>query len=177
MVGEFKVEVLTYKLATEIAVRLAELDSLVYHHLGKLYADTIWQETNFLRPLPQKWNLSHIAWALERDPVGFWIVSKKSTDLVHTHRVAVHPRWQGHGVGQRLLKSVLQASQEINARQLTLMVIAGNRPAISFYERLGFSPLAGQALVDFALLKANVIIQKNQLLIGEYTYIALEMKI
>ena len=54
--------------------------------------------------------------------------------------VAVHPDWQGHGIGARLFGELFKAAAELSPKieRIELMVREGNVGAIRLYERLGF---------------------------------------
>lgn len=52
--------------------------------------------------------------------------------------MAVADRWQGRGVGQRLLETLLAAADEVGADRLELDVYVDNARAIALYEKLGF---------------------------------------
>jgi ribosomal protein S18 acetylase RimI-like enzyme len=51
--------------------------------------------------------------------------------------VFVAPDFQGHGVGQALIKALIAAARQ-EVEQLTLAVVASNESAIALYERNGF---------------------------------------
>jgi len=52
--------------------------------------------------------------------------------------MAVADRWQGRGVGQRLLEALLAAADEVGAVRVELDVYVDNVRAIGLYEKLGF---------------------------------------
>jgi ribosomal protein S18 acetylase RimI-like enzyme len=58
------------------------------------------------------------------------------TDLT----VAVHPDWQGRGLGSLLFKTLIEAATQLSppVRRIELFVRAGNLDAIRLYQRLGF---------------------------------------
>ena len=58
------------------------------------------------------------------------------TDLT----VAVHPAWQGRGVGSRLFRALFAAAADLTPKveRIELMAREGNTDAIRLYERLGF---------------------------------------
>jgi GNAT superfamily N-acetyltransferase len=59
----------------------------------------------------------------------------------HLH-IDLLPRLQGKGVGRALMERLLDALDEQNVPGVHLEVAPGNRRAIGFYERLGFSRLS-----------------------------------
>jgi ribosomal protein S18 acetylase RimI-like enzyme len=56
------------------------------------------------------------------------------TDLT----VAVHPAWQGRGVGSALFRALFAAALKPKVERVELMAREGNSEAIRLYERLGF---------------------------------------
>jgi GNAT superfamily N-acetyltransferase len=53
--------------------------------------------------------------------------------------VVVLPAWQGRGVGTMLMSSISAWAKSKNALQVKLLADRGNTPALSFYNRLGWS--------------------------------------
>ncbi|MGW0523719.1 ribosomal protein S18-alanine N-acetyltransferase [Crossiella sp. NPDC003009] len=56
------------------------------------------------------------------------------------HTIAVHPDWQGNGIGKALLLDLLAHVGQVNAT-VFLEVRTDNEPAIALYERQGFEKL------------------------------------
>ena len=56
--------------------------------------------------------------------------------------IAVTPSWQNHGVGQRLMRTVLANLHADRVAKLFLEVDEGNKSAISLYKRVGFEQVA-----------------------------------
>ncbi len=52
--------------------------------------------------------------------------------------VAVHPQWQGRGIGGRLMEAALQGVERRGGRRVLLQVRTDNEPAQRLYRRLGF---------------------------------------
>ena len=71
--------------------------------------------------------------ALRMAPAQF---SHVLTDLT----VAVHPDWQGKGLGSLLFKALIEAARALIPRitRIELMAREGNAGAIRLYQRLGF---------------------------------------
>jgi len=58
----------------------------------------------------------------------------------HVTSVAVDPRWQGHGIGARLLLALFRAGIAAGCDALTLEVRASNTRAQALYRRFGLAP-------------------------------------
>jgi putative acetyltransferase len=54
--------------------------------------------------------------------------------------VAVHPEWQGQGIGARLFEALFAAARDLEPaiERIELMCSEGNDPALRLYQRLGF---------------------------------------
>lgn len=51
--------------------------------------------------------------------------------------LAVHPDWQGRGLGEALLRTTFAAFRRRGLDHVDLKVMAGNAPALALYRRLG----------------------------------------
>jgi ribosomal-protein-alanine N-acetyltransferase len=65
---------------------------------------------------------------------GLWLL----VDETHICTIAVHPQWQGHGLGDLLLLSLLDESKRLGAIRSTLEVRVSNNTAIALYHKYGF---------------------------------------
>ena len=64
---------------------------------------------------------------------GFWLV----LDEAQVTNVAVHPDYQGRGMGRKLLAALLETAAELGAVSFTLEVRRSNKTAIKLYEHAG----------------------------------------
>jgi len=87
-----------------------------------------------------------------RGPVGYLVLTKPDLPLadlsaedLEVKRVYVLHRFQGQGVGARLMNEARVRAQERHARRLLLGVYSQNVGAISFYERLGYEKVGTRA--------------------------------
>jgi ribosomal-protein-alanine N-acetyltransferase len=69
----------------------------------------------------------------------FWAI----LDEAHITLLAVHPDYQGRGLGQAMVWGLMQAARDRALERATLEVRASNQPAISLYNKFGFQ-LAGR---------------------------------
>jgi ribosomal-protein-alanine N-acetyltransferase len=65
---------------------------------------------------------------------GLWLL----VDDIHISTIAVHRPWQGRGLGELLLLSLLDRGAELDARRATLEVRISNRSAQALYRKYGF---------------------------------------
>lgn len=82
------------------------------------------------------WSDGALAGEIHAARMGIAQFAHVFTDLT----VAVHPEWQGKGVGSRLFQALFEAAAGLTPRveRIELMVREGNANAIRLYERLGF---------------------------------------
>jgi len=60
---------------------------------------------------------------------------------VQVNNVAVHPDFRGRGVGEALMRHVIDKVRESGATFVTLEVRVSNTPAVTLYKKLGFEIL------------------------------------
>ena len=65
---------------------------------------------------------------------GFWLL----VDEAHICTIAVHPQWQGRGLGELLLVSLLEQGMLLGAQRATLEVRVSNSAALELYLKYGF---------------------------------------
>jgi len=71
---------------------------------------------------------------------GFAIVGYGSA-VAYLQRVAVHPQWQGQGMGRSLVRAAARMARKNGAKIMLLNTQYDNEPAIGLYEDEGFSLL------------------------------------
>lgn len=91
-------------------------------------------EGEFSKDVSFRWGL-----LLHGQLVGYCF-SYLVVDELHVLNLAVHPLWQGRGLGRLLLESVLEQAVARGATYVTLEVRRSNLIAQSLYGSLGFSP-------------------------------------
>ncbi|MUG72963.1 MULTISPECIES: GNAT family N-acetyltransferase [Paenibacillus] len=75
-----------------------------------------------------------------RVPVGF-IALIADRERLSVDMLAVDPRYQGKGIGKRLMLYVERKAQELGLPEVTLWVDEANGRARGFYERLGYTSI------------------------------------
>jgi len=73
-------------------------------------------------------------------PAGFAIVGYGSA-VAYLQRVAVHPMWQGQGMGRSLVRAAARRARKNGAKIMLLNTQYDNESAIGLYEAEGFSLL------------------------------------
>ncbi len=70
-------------------------------------------------------------------PTGFAIVGFGSA-ISYLQRVAVHPQWQGMGMGRSLVRVAARKARDAGARVMLLNTQLDNEPAMRMYESEGY---------------------------------------
>jgi ribosomal protein S18 acetylase RimI-like enzyme len=76
----------------------------------------------------------------EGSPIAYAVVGFGSA-IAYLQRVAVHPDWQGNGMGRSLVRAAVRKASRSGAKVLLLNTQTDNTPAIQLYEDEGFSRL------------------------------------
>lgn len=84
---------------------------------------------------------THIQAWLDDEPVatvGLWDGASSDSAAASLVAMYVAPRARGRGVGERLVRAVLDEAAHRGHGRVVLEVTEGNAPAIALYERMGF---------------------------------------
>lgn len=65
---------------------------------------------------------------------GFWMI----IDEAHITNIAVHPDYRGRGVGNAVMKGLIEAAKKRGASSMTLEVRESNEVALNLYHKFGF---------------------------------------
>jgi GNAT superfamily N-acetyltransferase len=86
----------------------------------------------------------HAMFVAEDDgvPVGmaFGTLPRDVPDVPHVGGMWVDPSVRTRGIGRALAEAVFDWARQRGYRRVGLWVTEGNRPAVTLYERLGFTP-------------------------------------
>lgn len=89
-------------------------------------------------------------WEEDGKAVGLTNVLRQgATDCWMIGNVAVLPEYRGRGIARKLVQTSMDLARSRGARGIILDVVAGNIPACTLYEKLGFEHYSGQAQLDF----------------------------
>ena len=72
------------------------------------------------------------------EPRGF-VLAREAAGEAEVLTIAVHPAWQGRGIGRLLMDALLRELYARRATELFLEVDEGNAAALALYGRLGFA--------------------------------------
>ncbi|MEO1063486.1 MAG: ribosomal protein S18-alanine N-acetyltransferase [Actinomycetota bacterium] len=101
---------------------------------------TPWSMSLFLQEL----GLDHRVYRAARRPGHGEVLGYAGVIVVgdegHVATVAVHPGWQRHAIGSRLLLDVTRGAIVEGATAMTLEVRSSNRAAQAMYARFGYAP-------------------------------------
>jgi GNAT superfamily N-acetyltransferase len=81
---------------------------------------------------------SYVALDGQGFPCGFLFCSRISDRAAMIPQIAVHPAYQGRGVGNALMNSSFAQLKALGFRSVSLTVTKKNRRAFEWYQRLGF---------------------------------------
>jgi [ribosomal protein S18]-alanine N-acetyltransferase len=137
-------------LKTEQIPQVVELD--------QLYLGGIWSKNAYKTEIESP-NSTVLALFLPHSDdtiIGYgclWSILEEA----HITILLVHPRYQGQGLGQLLLLSLLEDALKRGLERATLEVRAGNQVAISLYEKFGFK-IAGRRKNYYAATGEDALI-------------------
>ena len=118
------------------------------------------------------WSVNSICSELN-NPLSLWIVATERGRVVgyvgsqsvmgwaDIMNLAVHPKYRRMGVGVRLVEELIARLQAQQVSCLTLEVRASNVPAISLYEKLGFTPVGRRPNYYFHPKEDALILRKE----------------
>ena len=96
-----------------------------------------WSEMSIASELQNLW--SYWLVALEDGRVIGYVGSQSSIDEADIMNVAVHPDFRRQGIAEALINRLVADLKERDIYALLLEVRVSNTPAITLYEKLGFS--------------------------------------
>ena len=107
--------------------------------LEKLCFSDPWSANSIASELDNK--LAFWLVATEGDLVAGYIGSQTVMDETDMMNVAVHPDFRRKGIAEALVNDLVENLKQVGSHCLTLEVRASNTPAITLYEKLGFSEI------------------------------------
>ena len=107
--------------------------------LEKLCFSDPWSANSIASELENK--LAFWLVATEGDRVAGYIGSQTVMNETDMMNVAVHPDYRRKGIAEALVNDLVENLKKMGSHCLTLEVRASNVPAITLYEKLGFSEI------------------------------------
>lgn len=98
------------------------------------------------------WSISAFEYEL-KNPLSLWLVAVESDRVLgyvgsqtvmpesDIMNIAVLPEFRKQGIGEKLILKLMNELSQAGATSISLEVRASNAPAISLYEKLGFSQI------------------------------------
>jgi len=124
--------------------KLIKLDLELVDKYKTKYSNEQWNEKNFSKELPKKFQFSKIIInKINNDEklIGFVIVSDKNEfkdQEIHIHRFGIAEEYQFRGYGKKLLEELIHICLSENFNSITLNVNENNYSAINFYKKNHF---------------------------------------
>lgn len=113
----------------------ADIDEVL--EIERLCFPTPWSREAFRIEIEQN-RCAHYFVAVCQDKIvgygGMWVI----IDEAHITNVAVHPSYRGRGIGEAIMRSLIEAAISLGAVRMTLEVRVSNKIAQNLYEKLGF---------------------------------------
>ena len=107
--------------------------------LEKLCFSDPWSANSIASELENK--LAFWLVATEGDRVAGYIGSQTVMEETDMMNVAVHPDYRRKGIAEALINDLVENLKKMGSHCLTLEVRASNVPAITLYEKLGFTEI------------------------------------
>lgn len=99
-----------------------------------------WSKNAFVWEVNSEMALSMVG-KIDKKVVGYFVVWI-AHDEMHLGNIAVARKWRRKGVGDELMRWLLQESKRRNIARMTLEVRTSNFSAIAFYKKFGFREVA-----------------------------------
>lgn len=76
---------------------------------------------------------------LDGAPIGVYVLLDKGDQLMELKNIAVHPEWQGKGLGKILITHAMERAGDRGARRMEVGTGNSSLDQIAFYEKAGFT--------------------------------------
>lgn len=76
---------------------------------------------------------------LDGAPVGVYVLLDRGKQLMELKNIAIHPEWQGKGLGKTLIGHAMERAGDHGARRMEVGTGNSSLDQIAFYEKAGFT--------------------------------------
>ncbi len=94
--------------------------------------------------------------AIADECIGCCAVLRAGPDEFEVAKMAVAPKWQGSGIGRKLLERVVETARSAGARRLYLETNHILTPAIRLYRSIGFQDLPPSRITPSPYARSDV---------------------
>ena len=101
-----------------------------------------WSADSFLAEVERNPDIGYPIVLRSQEKIVAYAVAWFIVDEIHIGNVAVRPDYQGQGIGQAVLRSILEEGERRGMTYATLEVRPSNTRALALYERFGFRRIA-----------------------------------
>ena len=163
--NSIQLQEITLNNQVELYDLMREIYLPMYHHLwedkGEWYLNELYLKENLQKELLEE-NQEYYFVLYEGETIGIvrvisnvdinGFLDKKAIML---HRIYLHPKTQGKGIGKELLNWIENISKERNNETLWLKAMDTQEQALLFYQKKGFSIIKKTSL-EFTLLHKDL---------------------
>lgn len=118
----------------ELELRLEELLLMESDWTGA--GETLWQREHFLKELPDKFDLSLIAYSGD-EVAGYLVGSSADERTAKLNKILTSQKYRGQGIGSRLWSNFLENLRLREFERLEFKVLPDNENAIRLYDKKG----------------------------------------
>ncbi len=114
---------------------LKDLDSVL--DIEALSFPTPWSRRSFTTELTENVYAHYIVVEYESRVIGYsgmWVI----LDEAHITNIAVHPEFRRRGLGEKIMREMMERAKSRGATRMTLEVRVSNSAAQDLYRKLGF---------------------------------------
>ena len=141
---------------TVTVVRMREADAAEVAAIESAIFSQPWTEDGFKRSLSSPYTIYLVA--RQDEKIAGYAGLLRTFDEADITNIAVRPEMQGNGIGEMLLRSLMEAGRQEGIVRFTLEVRTGNEKAIRLYEKCGFASVGRRKnFYSFPTEDANIM--------------------